>query len=468
MAITFTERLVMAVYYCSVGIVGLFANTTSLIVLIRCRDYRKRLSTPYINSILIASVLACLFEVPYYTFSILADLPSPSSDSYDIECRVAVFLIYNLSATKIFLLAALSLDRFTAVTFPFFYGTYATKLIVVAVNISFWLLPMSLVIPLSVLNNAGKYLGVVGTSCGVDWSLVKKEYLTILMVIAFLLPFVTIAATNVKVFIVARSQRKRIVIETKRHQSGKGRSSQRLTLDSRSGTLTEPQRSLTHGPMSDDTKMRQAGSFGKHREHPDSEENTWTKFKSKDDNETILECSSRFSEDMKAVDFVATDVVQATTKDSQWTTNREAAEARHSIAEKVDSKNSLIRYASNFTQSRRNVNMIHFGKQSQADRPNRGIEEQVHGRARSGSRAVARSTDWGLICSTLMLVAVFFISWSPFVISRLYEAFTEFLDDRAILYTTALTLMDIILNPLIIIGTRTKLRRKYMKLLRFK
>ena len=437
MAVSFTERLLIAMYYCILGVTGLFASVTLMIVLYKHRDYRYRPSTCYLYSILLASVLACLYEIPYYVFSILANLPPPNAGSYDTECKISLFLTYSISTVKVFLLCALSLDRFIAIIYPYFYSKYATRMRIRIANILLWILPMLLVIPLSALDNASKYIGLIGVSCGVDWTLIDKNYMIFLIVVAFITPSTVVAITNIKVFLVARRQKRIIATEIERYDN---RPREVVLGD---GFVVESISKATEN-VHDGKEVR-------------SEKNhsMGTEFLQSTPGRQQLESNSVSNQEGS---FVLKGNVPKGYEHGR-SSEEKSGTLTDSLSVGSETKREKPRESFALTEEKHPISQSYLG--------NRTLDIK-HKNSGSSRKKSLQSTDWGIVFSTLMLVAVFFVTWSPFGISRIYEAFTKFLDTRTILYTSAITLLDIILNPLIIIVTRVKLREEYKKLFCFK
>ena len=69
---------------------------------------------------------------------------------------------------------------------------------------------------------------------------------------------------------------------------------------------------------------------------------------------------------------------------------------------------------------------------------------------------------WNIILSTLLLVVFFFLTWFPFVITRLAETLTvgSILSPEELVITAALNNIDIMVNPLIILWSRRVFRNE--------
>lgn len=76
------------------------------------------------------------------------------------------------------------------------------------------------------------------------------------------------------------------------------------------------------------------------------------------------------------------------------------------------------------------------------------------------NRETRTSSDWEIALSTLALVVFYFISYLPFMVTRLMTFSSENgLGIEVVAYTTLLTTLDSAINPLIVLKTRKEFRR---------
>eukprot|EP00112_Aurelia_sp_Birch-Aquarium-sp1_P007571 Seg1826.4 transcript_id=Seg1826.4/GoldUCD/mRNA.D3Y31 product="G-protein coupled receptor 26" protein_id=Seg1826.4/GoldUCD/D3Y31 len=217
MSVSIAERAIFTMYYLILGVFGLIANAGIFVILCRSKDYRRRLSTYYLYSVLLSRLLACIIEIPYYTFSVIANLPEPDGNAFETECRVCLFFTFSISTLKIFVLVGMSLDRFVAVMYPYFYNSHMTTVKVRMINAFLWIAAFVITIPLSAKPNLGRYYGHIGASCRVNYNVVSKAYFFSYMILGFISPAAIMAVTNTKVFLVAREQKSEIHNESTRH-----------------------------------------------------------------------------------------------------------------------------------------------------------------------------------------------------------------------------------------------------------
>ena len=451
------ERIIFAIYFSFLGSFGLIANTGILVVLLKSKDYRKRPSTYYLYSILISSILACITEMPYYLLSVTARLPPPEGNIYEKECRATLFFTYSISTIKIYVLAGMSLDRFIAVLYPYFYDAHMTKLKVRMINISLWIAAIALMLHLSATDGIGRYLGNFGVSCGVYWQLLSKAYTMCAMLVGFVLPAIIMVITNVKVFIVARKQKSLITNERVRHQPNDTETSP----DNLCSNIT------TFYTREPETIVIQNDELPHRKKHPIifGGRSKWNFCTSRGSETSTCKVTKEYEAvgnpkgsltdglSLKNLDANDLNTVERVEMKSEFNASRITYTGNEKCTVPITCPNeqSLNKCIENDTKTK-----VSADNKTAADSRNKKV---IRTKVRHGN-----DIEWSIVGSTLLLVAAFFITWSPFVISRVIESFVKILGPKLVLYTTSLTLLDIFINPLIIIGTRKTFRKKFFQI----
>eukprot|EP00112_Aurelia_sp_Birch-Aquarium-sp1_P023941 Seg734.4 transcript_id=Seg734.4/GoldUCD/mRNA.D3Y31 product="Muscarinic acetylcholine receptor M4" protein_id=Seg734.4/GoldUCD/D3Y31 len=454
MAISLPERILMAIYYCFLGISGLVLNTGILVVLCKSKDYRRRPSTYCLYSILISSIVACLCEIPYYMLSVMATLPEPNGNAYETECRISMFLTYSISTVKIFVLAGMSFDRFIAVLYPYFYDAHATKLRVGMMNVFLWIAASVTVLPISATNGLASYKGIIGASCGVTHKLINKVYLLFLMLLAFVLPSVMMVVTNIKVFLVARKQKRQIGSEHSRHR--------------RVSSVFVRKTQMTADEIIIENGHDNVAMVGKDNAIDDEASSS-----SRSSYELTRE--PKMQGGLERTDSsVSTVQNEGLSQHGKFLTviqNGRQSRTLGSRSLNVSSSNLMIPI--NTSSNAGNYHRESVPETAVEKQENNKIDANVNKmrRAFKISRSsvrqflhLRRDIEWSIVGSTLMLVVAFFITWSPFAVSRAFQSVVKSLSDQVVLYTASATLLDIFINPLIILVTRKEFRRKFYKL----
>lgn len=186
----------------------------------------------YLISLLTATLLSCVIGCPYFSISLLATLPKVNHESmkkYQHLCTVAIFFNYLMATTKILSLTLLSLDRFIAIVWPYFYERNVTRRSVICFLSFAWIQALITTLPMALMTGWVKYYGNKGSCCGFDWE--KSGYGFIIPVVAinFFIPAMIVIFTNIKVFCVAKTQM-RSIRQTNRLSEDNSRMRGRLLL----------------------------------------------------------------------------------------------------------------------------------------------------------------------------------------------------------------------------------------------
>lgn len=472
MEIYLAERIICAIYYCILGVFGLIANIGILVVLWRCKDYRLRPSSYYLYSILISGIFGSLYEIPYYTFNVIAALPKPDGNAYETECKILLFSTYSISTVKIFVLVGMSLDRFVAVLYPYFYNAHMAKTLVLKLNVLLWLAAIILILPLPVTRGSAVYMGKVGTSCGVYWLAVNTSYFASAMILGFLIPAIIMVITNIKVFAVARRQRKQILVEELRNKDGiKEIQPEDGEIEKNSVYEQEAPQMLTHAFAGNDASHR---SDGRKISSLRIAIHEVSSVKNSDDVEGQ---TTKGLQEFGSPKCIASNSSETP---NQITNNGYLKVARPKRSEAMDMPNCRINIEDDLFVLEHAASIIEnlkrIGVASKTQETRKNVSETTHKKRKKSSSTpstaslrqlfrVKRNIEWSIVGSTLLLVAAFFITWSPFIVSRVINVFTNELSDRVVLHTTSMTLLDILVNPLIILGTRKRFRNRFYNII---
>ena len=513
MSVSIAERIIFAIYYCFLGVFGLIANIAILVILCASKEYRWRLSTHYLYSVLLSRILACIIEIPYYMFSVIANLPEPNFNAYETECRTTLFFTYSIATVKIFVLVGMSLDRFIAVLYPYFYNSHMTTIKVGMINALMWIAAAVLAIPLSAKPGLGRYYGDIGASCGVNYNVMNKGYFFCASFLVFFFPATIMVVTNTKVFIVARKQKSQIHSELSRHETRIAEISQehedtghRMFHVRESGLMVnqndEAPCQQDHSVSLDPNHLAVVGTEARKMELSIKERDIGQNMLQTEASRTIFyqgNVPSQRKDHLRAfyppslvtagpeARFSLQKVPGALVSPKRKHFNgysfnilgrrkyRKATECIHvkMATRSVNSSSTIDGSISHEIIS--GAHDSHKNSGEETTKIDRRLSISVQNETEKKSpiskhntrvRVVSkRDTEWSILGSTLFIVAVFFITWSPYFISRTIDSFIGIHAERVSLYTTASTLLDIFINPLIIIGTRKTLRRKFYNFL---
>ena len=210
MAISASIKYMLISFYIITFLAGVILNIALLYRLLSRERTRRRTSNLYLISVLIATLLSCLTGCPYYLISVLAKLPKVSNESLENYCRAAIYFNYSIAVCKILSLTLLSLDRCIAIVWPYVYKKNVARLRIIYSLLFVWIQAITTTLPLPLMTGWVNYNGNTGSPCGFNWSMSRYEFIIPVGIIDFLIPAILLVTANIKVFIVARMQRRSI------------------------------------------------------------------------------------------------------------------------------------------------------------------------------------------------------------------------------------------------------------------
>lgn len=412
----------VAAFYLIFGILGIIGNVSIILVIATSRVYRRRFSGLFLLNLAFADCLVCLTATPYYVTSLVLkqDIPAdhdPQGSGYNAICKLPMFFNYFTASLRILSLTAMSVDRYIAINHPYFYTRRCTydvsKSWGLTVVVYVWFQGIASMLPPMADKNLMKivFYGSNGRLCGIMWSKSNFAFVATMMLFNFVLPAITIVFTNCKVFWLARKQVERERI--KKQRSGRSfafknvRARLRNERDKHFDNQKTPKRVaiVLNGPQNQLTHY-QGG------EAPPNNNKLYLNVPKSD---TVGTTDDRSTITMETL---------APDNDIPWSEEETRAEKRRKTQIEV--------------KTRRQSNR---------------------------SRESRTSSDWEIALSTLSLVIFYFVSYLPFMVTRLMTLSSEnSLSLQVVAYTTLLTTFDSAINPLIVLKTR----REFRKILRQK
>lgn len=585
-----TISVVLVAFYSLLLAFGLLLNASILQVVLCSRTNRRKISNLFLAFFLITAVCSCLFNATYNLVILCVPLPRADSLSkvkYAGECKAAMFFVYMLSVLKLLSLVLLSFDRFFALRWPYQYAKHARKRIPFTTACLAVVQSIVTVFPATLQPGWITYEGSVGAACSFGWAVASPYYIVPVIALDFIVPALVLLITNVKVFLMARRQRKKMESELHRVAKKRQVGLQLARTLLKSVTLMETESGVDLSPCSTSNSFVASNEMG-------------AQAALKESNLHILECSEEILNG-KVVNmndsFSRSEVEQTCQKweELDFTTLKREGKVeidgsdtgigstrivrlpsedevggdaskfrRHSRRDrsmsnvKLDNSKEIKGMCSNFPDSKRS-NSVHCAKGTEAtevsncateglqerirsdtsfdmaekDGESPGIADIHHSRFASSDSEVFVNDDvalecstrsrasvvdnrecwgcaehrsasilsvdeqdefvfltrekrlrllsipsiqfssadleaelgeskWNTALSTLSLVAFFFVTWLPFIISRLIATFSSagFLSNETVTVTSALNSFDVVINPIIILSTRKNFRRE--------
>lgn len=200
-----TERLLFTVSY---GIILVGGSVTNLL-LVKIILAQKRLRSVPSNQCIVALSMihigVCLTNAPYQIFQF--NVPGDSVKQSDV--MVCKCLMLSSSSTIFMVtssLSVLSLDRFIAISRPFFYKRFATTRVISYVNMFLVIEAiLSSLFTLTLKNSLVHYPYRPGIFCGIEGENLSLVYVSYLSIFHAFVPACIISFCNFQVFKIARS-----------------------------------------------------------------------------------------------------------------------------------------------------------------------------------------------------------------------------------------------------------------------
>ena len=215
-----------------------------------------------------------------------------------------------------------------------------------------------------------------------------------------------------------------------------------------------------HSYNGDETRNL-AARYVKNTEHPPPQKSPIERFKSKN----RMRSNSIIKDEINSLSSSNGDKL-CNLSASRYVKNDEYPTPQKSPIERFKSRNKL----SNNTSERDEISSLHSFKGEEFSNLTASkrlkILSDPMAYNRQSKRLLMRHIQPSLLLSTVLLVFFFIITWLPFVLSRVIRLSSKgkiILPEAAIIVTAAVTNLDIVLNPIIILSTRKGLRRTLAK-----
>eukprot|EP00112_Aurelia_sp_Birch-Aquarium-sp1_P012148 Seg2553.3 transcript_id=Seg2553.3/GoldUCD/mRNA.D3Y31 product="G protein-coupled receptor 161" protein_id=Seg2553.3/GoldUCD/D3Y31 len=204
-----TDKAILTVVYIAITIIGTCGNFMVLISICCRQKARKVQSNIFLLSLSITDFLSCTLCGPYYIRSlhVLEFIKNMKTRSW--LCAFILVGAYFLAIVSILSLALLSLDRFCAVKFPFWYQRHVNRRNCVAIVCLAWIFSFIAVFPPIVIPSLIEYENEAGSPCGFQWAKANRGYLAFNIITIVIIPAIIVSVTNAFVFKTARAQNRK-------------------------------------------------------------------------------------------------------------------------------------------------------------------------------------------------------------------------------------------------------------------
>ena len=416
---------ILMTLYLAFAVIGILGNLSIIIIISTSSVYRGLVSCLYLVNLAVADALVCLTATPYYVMSLAMKQEltvDPLSSSYNSICKLPMFFNYFTASLRILALMTMSIDRYIAINHPYFYAhrcalDIGKRWCIVSI-IYVWVQSLVTIIPPMANNRlmAIVFYGSNGRLCGIMWSKSNFAFFSIIMLMNFALPAILIVFTNCKVFFLARKHVVRERIKRQRIGASYGRSRSNTVKGYKVRKQKCSKVSVVVSKSNED--MSQVRS---------------------EQNEMISDMKSQVSTSGTNLNVPNGRTGVAIIYGRNWSPKKSKTTGSNT------SLNRAIQFANDLT-SHAIISKI------------TGTGEII--KPSPTKRKHKASSEWEVALSTLALVIFYFVSYLPFMVTRLLSTSSEGgISIEVVAYTTLLTTLGSAINPIIVFKTRSEFRR---------
>ena len=499
-------KIFYGIFNTIIAIIGPISNVCLLYIIFSTKKHRKLISNTYLVTLAITDLLGSIVVAPYFLISLnLPKYDESLKEKYKEACKAGSFFVYSVGINRILALTLMSADRYLAILHPFVYQRIVNHRRVIAMNLFITFQAFVTNLPMSLMPGWVNYDGKPGAPCGFLWD-GKLPYLVPYAMLNFGIPLVILLVSNISVFITARKQRRKILSMQVAQPIGRkvtvfGIRCSATNLEAFESAQSEGINPTPNNSCSvrekDSTKADNTPEITSvlclNDAKQDKETEESSKMSSIVFNDTATcDIMVKNGDNQRLENFPLREVVLRNAKNERERIERLRT---HTLNDNKDHtfKNCSISIGAQRADSRifsigtanpelskvscRNKDAMTTiwnkaglhqdcatGNEVKSDREI--VKTDVcfpfpkRNKPRRHENLTLRTHDIIITFSTIVLVVVFLISWSPFAFSRV--AFV--LDRRlfswdAVVWTTALTVISCVCNPLIVLGTRRDLQR---------
>ena len=426
MKAAFPTRVIIILCHSVVFLAGLSGNICLFMVTFASKNTRKSLPIYLIGNLAVADFLVCLVVPPYSIVGLSMANPPVLRLESDTICKGYIFLSYVFGFVRILLLAVISLERFIAIVYPFFYNKHdisswkCSRLVVMVGGP--WIQAIVTTLPAMFITGLAKYKGDSESLCELSWHSSTMAYIIPVFILNFFLPSVVIFFTNVKVYAAARNQKKRISVCSSIPDQQRGK----LHVQDPPVCVMQRDHQTSVADIIENTAANNSDTSGLNTPARKKKRGEDLKREISESPLQIFPGTSNISLHVHA---------NATTPDGLT----------------CEGPGFFERKASSMSTRDRSKNTQKLSIRSSTFRRARLLRKQ-------------NGNDYVAFFSTLCVVTTFFITWFPFAVTAIIEMVSrQTVPIEVDLFTSTLIVVDSALTPFVVLGTRRKLRLDLVK-----
>lgn len=402
--LTDNHRIVLSIAYSLIAALGIPANFFILSIIIWNKKLRRLPLNQYVVTLAFTDILTCGLSAPFSIFSVNV---TPNLDVLrsGILCKGIITVTYSIGLLTMSALAALSIDRCLAIKKPYFYCRYITSKEVFIINISLFMQVFVTTLPLALVDGYIVNNNIQGLVCGTEtqnWNLIYSTYIIVVNVV---LPLLAITLCNIVVFRIAKYQFRKVSDSLPHNLKNKQSSTpSALSYSTRKSSVCRRFSTCLQGNQAMGNVLLVAEKCS-------------------------INCDDE--EGKKNVNMLKLEVTHSVKKEDDTVLNETQKKVRTQVTRRSAKENSL-----------RTSFKSRESKHKEKDLPRFKFQYRIY-------------------ISTLSMIFLLFIFWSPFPILRLIVilGYKDVVTNHAFLYSAlAITLLSAI-NPFVIFVTRKEFQK---------
>ena len=149
---------------------------------------------------------------PYYTTGLVTERFDKSRPLLYLNiCKVTIFSLSATGIVRIFAFTVMSVERFIAIAYPYFYAQHCSRRKIAMIAVIIWVHAILSTLPAVLVNGWIEYNATNEAACQFTTSSDSIVYTAPLGLFNFAVPTVTVIVMNIRVFWTARRQLRRII-----------------------------------------------------------------------------------------------------------------------------------------------------------------------------------------------------------------------------------------------------------------
>ena len=433
------DKLALTVYHTTIFMVGCPGNLIVLLAFGLSKNFRKKPSNLCLLLMTIGDSLTTLFAPPYYAIGLVTKHFDRSNPEFYLGlCKGTIFVLTVSGIVRIFSFTFMSVERFTAIVYPYFYMQHCTRKKVLVVSSTICVHAILSTLPAVLVEGWLEYYASNESICKFTSKPASIVYTAPMVLFNFAIPTIAVILMNMRVFWVARGKLQKVIKDKKQYCQLCIQGNEVSALEARSVCPIAPPEQVIAI-----TVDRGHNVWNGKRTFLDRIDET--NVATRDGPERIINVSNILKQKNEVTTMVAENTI-----------------APESFGGHAERQTSQHRCSTNSQQEGQYQSLAWVRRKSSSLFKHFHQSKCKHGYS---NRSVA---EIKILMSTLVLAFAFTLTWTPYVLTRLIITVSKETNSlRLQMFASAGTVLNCGLNPIIILLTRKEvrdiLRRKFFR-----